>query len=294
MKQQIKKIELLIIALTFSGFIFSQVTVPVSLKELAAYNREREAMKFMKIDLSQSWLYLVKDNIISSNKLLVQEIYYNKEGLPERILQYDEMQKIKNFIVVKYNSRHLPFEEIKFSADSVLISGIMFEYDKNDLLSKQVDYDADAEIIAAQTYTRSGDSINVLVTDKSGNFIYKNHISLSGDMDNSLIKSMVKSDKNNTVFEETVFEYDELQSLRRKFVYDNKNLGTRRDFVYNDEGALIRTVTYDDNSKTLSDSSFEYDEYGNVIRIIDLDSANGTTKVYFIKYLAKVAGDVKE
>ncbi len=286
-----KKWGLLMVFCLTTLVSISQITVPVSKKELANYNREREAMTFMKIDLSQTWLYMVKDNIISSNKILIQEIYYSQLGLAERIMQFDENQNLKTFTVVKYNNRHLPFEEIKFSADSVLEGGVMFEYDKNDLLSKQVDYDNNAEIIAAQTYFRSNDSIYVLVTDKSGNLIYKNFISITGDSKNDLIKSMEKKDKNNTLFEKTIFEYDELQSLRRKTVYDNKNRGTKREFVYNDDGALIRTVTYDENSTILTDSSFEYDQYGNVTRIIDLNSENGITKVYFIKYLAKVSGN---
>jgi YD repeat-containing protein len=291
MENVLKSITFLIAVLVLPLVLLSQITVPVNYKELADYKRESDAMKFMKIDLSQTWLFMVKDNIISSNKILVQEVYYNSEGLPERILHYDEMQKLKTYTVIKYNNHKLPFEEIDFTADSVLISGILFEYDDNDLLSRQVDYDNKAELIAMQTYQRSNDSIMISVTDKAGNLIYKNLIILSGKIGKEQIKSMTKSDRNNTVFEKVMFEYDELQSLSRKFVYDDKNIGTRREFVYNDEGALIRTVTYDENSAIHSDSSFEYDNYGNVIRIIDLDSSTGSTKVYFVKYLAKVAGN---
>jgi hypothetical protein len=291
MKNVLKSLAFLIAALVLPLVLLSQITVPVNYKELADYKRESDAMKFMKIDLSQTWLFMVKDNIISSNKILVQEVYYNSEGLPARILHYDEMQKLKTYTVIKYNNHKLPFEEIDFTADSVLISGILFEYDDNDLLSRQVDYDNKAELIAMQTYQRSNDSIMISVSDKAGNLIYKNLIVLSGKIGKEQIKSMTKTDRNNTVFEKVMFEYDELQSLSRKFVYDDKNIGTRREFVYNDEGALIRTITYDENSSIHSDSSFEYDNYGNVIRIIDLDSATGTTKVYFVKYLAKVAGN---
>jgi len=284
----LKKGNVLIILICLYIQVWSQITVPITVKELGDYNRNRDLMSFMKIDLSQTWLYMVKDNVISSNRILVQEIYYNKSGLPEKIFQYDDSQKIQNFTVVKYNNQNLPFEEIKFAADSILISGVMYEYDENNLLKVQIDYKTNAEIIAIQNYTRSSDSIYVSVIDKNGVLIYKNIILLSDDTENALIKGMIKKDKNNTVFEKTVFEYDEFQSLRHKFIYDEQNQGTRRVFVYDDQGALVRAVTYGENLKVLSDSSFEYDELGNIVRIIDYESELRNTKVYFIKYLSRV------
>ncbi|MDD3858726.1 MAG: hypothetical protein PHW83_00890 [Bacteroidales bacterium] len=280
--------NVLVLAICLSTIVWSQITVPITVKELSDYNRNRDLMSFMKIDMSQTWLYMVKDNVISSNRILVQEIYYNKSGLPEKIYQYDENQNVENFTVVKYNNQNLPFEEIKFSADSSLISGVMYEYDENNLLKVQIDYKTNAEIIAIQNYTRASDSIYVSVFDKNGALIYKNIILLSDVTDNALIKGMIKKDKNNTVFEKTVFEYDEFQSLQHKFIYDEKNQGTRRVFVYDEQGALVRTVTYGENLKVLSDSSFEYDEFGNVVRIIDYESEERSTKVYFIKYLSRV------
>jgi len=284
--RRIQVLLLLILLTVFSAPVYTQITVPVTAKELADYQRESEAMVFMKIDLSQTWLYMVKDNVISSNKLLVQEIYFNKAGLPERLSHYDEAQKLNSFTVIKYNARNLPFEEIKFTPDSTLISGTLFEYDENDLLSKQVNYGNDAQILLMQEYSRSNDSIYVKVCDKNGILVYKSIITLSRR--SGEIKNMIKVDNNNEIIERTIFETDEPRSITRKFVYDSENRGIRRDFVYSDEGALIRTVTYDQNSEIMSDSSFEYDEYGNLIRIIDMDQATTTTKMYFIKYLTQV------
>ncbi|HOZ29466.1 MAG TPA: hypothetical protein PLL66_00995 [Bacteroidales bacterium] len=283
-----KNVCLIILYICFSVVVTAQITVPITLKELNEHKRNRDLISFMKIDMSQTWLYMVKDNVISSNRLLVQEIYYNKSGLPEKILQYDENQKVQSFTIVKYNNNNLPFEEIKFASDSVLISGVMYKYDENDLLNSQIDYKTNAEVIAVQNYNRSADSIFVSVLDKNGALIYKNIILLSDTTCNAMIKGMIKKDKNDTIFEKTVFEYDEFQSLRHKFIYDKNNHGTRRVFVYDEQGALIRAVTYGDNVKVLSDSSYEYDEYGNVTRVFDYDSENNTTKVYFIKYLSKI------
>jgi hypothetical protein len=268
---------------------YAQINVPINSKELSDYNREREVLSFMKIDLSQTWLYMVKDNVISSNKILVQEVYYNKSGVPERIVQYNEKQKPETFTVIKYNSKNLPFEEIKFSADSTLIKGTLFEYSENGYLNKQVDYNNEGGVIAVQNYNRYSDSIVVTVSDATGALIYKSTMDFSGNPD--LMKNLVKTDKRNTVFEKVVFEYDELQSLTRKFVYDSNNTGIKRDFVYNNEGALIRTMTYNEAQEIISDSSFEYDEYGNLIQIIDDDK--DSMKVYFINYLSKIGNNDK-
>lgn len=279
----LKSLQVLFLSCIFTN-TFCQINVPINSKELADYNREKEVVAFLKINLSQTWLYMVKDNIISSNKILIQEVYYNNSGVPERIVQYNEKQKPENFTTIKYNIKNLPFEEITFKADSTLVKGTLFEYDTNGYLNKQVDYNNEAGVIAVQSYTRYQDSIVVSVNDKGGNLIYRNTIDFAENKD--LMKSMVKTDLKNNVFEKVVFEYNELQSLTRKFVYNADNTGIRRDFVYNEEGALIRTVTYNESSEISSDSSFEYDDYGNIIRIVDAEGDN--MKVFFINYLSKV------
>lgn len=265
----------------------AQITVPINEKELEDYTREREAMSYMKIDLSQTWLYMVKENIISSNKILLQEVYYSKAGTPETVMHYNENHSIANFKKIKYNSKNLPFEEIRFSTDSSLLGGVMFEYYDNGLLKKQTDYDENANITVIQEYVRSNDTIYLNVFDGKGTFVYRNIIlteKVSGAM---LIKAMYKIDRNNKILETTILEYDELLSLRRKMIYDDKNNGTRREFVYDDDGALLRSVIYNENNEIITDSSFEYDKYGNVIRIIEFDKESASTKLYFINYLSK-------
>lgn len=266
---------------------FAQITVPINEKELEDYNREREAMSAMKIDLSQTWLYMVKDNIISSNKILLQEVYYNKAGTPETIMHYNENHSVANFKKIKYNSKNFPFEEIRFSADSSLLGGVMFEYYDNGLLKKQTDYDENANLTVVQEYVRSKDTIYVNVYDGKGAFVYRNIMLSKKVSGTELIETMYKVDRNNNILETTKLEYDQLLSLRRKMIYDDKNKGTRREFVYDDDGALLRSVTYNENNIIITDSSFEYDKYGNVIRIIEFDKESASTKLYFINYLSK-------
>jgi hypothetical protein len=273
--------------LCLSSIIIAQITVPINEKELEDYNREREAMIAMKIDLSQTWLYMVRDNIISSNKILLQEVYYSKAGTPETVKHYNEKNSVAHFKKIKYNSKNLPFEEISFSTDSSLLGGVMFEYYDNGVLKKQTDYDENANVTVMQEYVRSNDTIYINVYDGKGVFVYRNIMLTEKVSGTTLIKAMYKVDKNNNILETTILEYDQLLSLRRKMIYDDKNKGTKREFVYDDEGALLRTVTYNESNQTITDSSFEYDSYGNVIRIIEFDRETASTKLYFINYLSK-------
>lgn len=288
MKGFMKKIQFLVLLIFISNFVISQITVPISEREYEQYNRERQAIKAMKIDLSQTWMFMVKNNVISNNKLLLSEVYFNKEGLPEIIVQYDENQNIVSNTTVKYNAKNLPFEEIKFSKDSSLINGVLFEYDQDGLLIKQINYNEDAVLTAVQEYTRKGDTVFISVFDNHGDLAYVN-ILLYEKIDGiSLLKSMYKVDKNQNVVEESLFDYNELYSLRRKTVYDDKNSGTIKNFVYNSDGAMLRTIISDENGKIISDTSYEYDDYGNVIRIIEYDERSASSKLFFINYLSLV------
>lgn len=289
----LNKSDILRILIIAAGIIvlpyysFAQITVPINEKELADFTREREAMSFMSIDLSQTWLYMVKDNIISTNKILLQEVYYNNLGAPEKIIQYDENQNVSSFKTIKYNHKNLPFEEIRFSSDSLLLGGIMFEYYENDLLKKQIDYNENAIVTAIQEYQRTEDSIIVNVLDGQGIFVYRNILLTENTSETNLIKAMYKVDRNNNVLEMTVLEYDELLALRRKMIYDDKNKGTRRDFIYNEDGSLLRSVTYNEEGTVLNDASYEYDKFGNVIRLIEFDKKTSSTRLYFINYLSE-------
>jgi YD repeat-containing protein len=155
------------------------------------------------------------------------------------------------------------------------------------LLKKQIDYDENANVTVIQEYVRRNDTIYINVYDGKAAFVYRNIMLTEKVSGTSLIKAMYKVDRNNNILETTILEYDQLLSLRRKMIYDDKNKGTKREFVYDDDGALLRSVTYNENNEIISDSSYEYDKYGNVIRIIEFDKGTTSTKLYFINYLSK-------
>jgi hypothetical protein len=267
--------------------LFSQITIPLTKSDLLKYNMEKDAMVFLNIDMAENWLYMVKGNQVSNNKLLVSSVLYNKSGLPERIYYYDEMQRPGSFVVIKYNNQNLPFEEIKFSSDSILMSGIMYEYNNENLLFRQIGYDNRTQIIYINSFFRENDSIFIVSTNNKNQIIYRSLISFYENEEKDLIKSMVKTDRNNKLIEETIFEYDKLTSLTKKTVYDSEDKGTLREFVYNEDGAMTKSVTYDYQNNEIQSISFEYDKYGNISRIIEYNEAEKMTSVYMMQYYTK-------
>ncbi|MDD2633930.1 MAG: hypothetical protein PHW82_00355 [Bacteroidales bacterium] len=283
--------ELYIIVLLSISFVVvsnSQVSVPLTNKDLNDIRRERDFIKTMNINLSQTWLYMVKDNIISSNKLLVSEIVYNTDGLPQKICFFDENRKLNSFTVVKYNKQLLAFEEIRFSADSTLINGIMYEYDKNNLLSKQINYNNKAEIISIIINSRSNDTIYINDYDSNNNLKDASIIILDNISGTDLIKKTLKLDKNSMPVEKQIFEYDEMAALHKKTIFENGVSTGYKHFVYNEEGALVKSSFYDAVSELVSSTSYEYDQYGNLDRIIERAEKDNNTKVFMINYLSKV------
>ncbi len=281
------KFAIFIILCSLVPSSFAQISVPITDRDLSDYNRERQTIEMMNIDLSQTWLYMAKDNLMSSNKILVSEVGYNKNGSPEKIFFYDENQKIKNFTVIKYNNQNLPFEEIRFNGDSTLLNGIMYAYNKNNLLIQQINYSNNGKIIFSQSYNRSNDTIYVGVFNGKEEIVSRNIITLEEKNSYDYISKLMKIDQSNKVIEQVVFEYDEMAELTKKFIIDENNHAQTKGFVYNEDGALIKSSFYDIQSKLISSSSYEYDLYGNISRIIENTSIDNSTKIFEIKYLSR-------
>jgi len=187
-----KKIIIFVMLASFVDSNYAQISIPVKNKELRDYNRVRQPIEMINIDLSKTWLYIAKDNLMSSNKILVSEVVYNNNGSPEKMFFYDENQNIKTFTVIKYNNQNLPFEEIRFNADSTLLNGIMYAYDKNNLLLQQINYSNNGKIISSQSYNRSNDTIYVGVFNGKEEIISRNIITLEEKDYYNYIKNIVK------------------------------------------------------------------------------------------------------
>jgi hypothetical protein len=269
------------------GSVFAQVNVPLTKTDLDDIQREREIIKMMNINLSQTWLFMVKDNLISSNKLLVSEIYYNNQGLPERIYFFNQSQELESFTVVKYNKQNLPFEEIRFLADSSLLNGIMYVYNELDFLEKQINYNKNSEIVSVFEHQRKNDTVFITEYDKNEKIATQSYIVIDNIDGFELTGKIISNSSQNDITEKQIFEYDDMALLRKKIIFEGGQNTGHKDFVYNDDGALVKSTLFGATSNVLSSNSYEYDSYGNVNRIIEREEKDNSTKVFVIKYLTR-------
>jgi hypothetical protein len=167
----------------------------------------------------------------------------------------------------------------------------MYEYDESNLLKKQYNYNNKSEIVSVFDYKRNNDSIFITEFDGNQNIKSTNLICLTkGSL--AKIKKIVKFDINNNQIEKQEFEYDEMSSLRKKNIFENGIKTGYKEFVYNDEGALVKSSYFTNDSELFNSTSYEYDNYGNIIRIIERSESDNSTKVFVINYLSKASNQV--
>lgn len=268
--------------------VYAQVSVPLTNSDLMDIERERDIMKMMNIDVSQTWMSLVKGSIVSTNRVLVSEIYYNDFGCPEKMMFFDERKNLETFTVVKYNNNKLPFEEIRFSADSSLINGIMYIYDDTDLLEKQINYNNAADILSTYVYERTADSVLIYEYDYADELLSSSYFLMKSESFTGRIDKIVKKDYKNNTSEKQIFEYDDMSILTRKLLFENNNSAGFKTFIYSDEGALLKVSFYNDQDVLINSTSYEYDSFGNIISIIEKDEVENMSKVFSIKYLTRI------
>ncbi|PLX08150.1 MAG: hypothetical protein C0596_07575 [Marinilabiliales bacterium] len=274
-----------------STIVKAQVNVPLTSSDLMDIQRERDIMKMMNIDVSQTWLYLVKDNMVSSNKYLVSEIIYNESGSPEKMVFFDEDMHVKSFTKVKYNKKNLPFEEIRFTSDSSLLNGIMYIYDKDDLLEKQINYNNSGDIISTYKYSRLNDTVFIDEFNGLDDLVSKSFLIIDSGERTDYIKKIVKINTSDNTVEKQIFEYDDMSLLTKKTIIEGESNTGYKTFVYNDDGALVKSSFYTENNEFVNSTSYEYDDYGNVIRIIERQEKDNSTKVFVINYLTKTQNE---
>ncbi len=283
-----RKLFAILIIILSAWSSYAQVNVPITNADLMDIERERDIMKMMNIDVSQTWMSLVKDNIVSTNRVLVSEIYYNDFGCPEKMMFFDERRNLETFTVVKYNNNKLPFEEIRFSADSSLINGIMYMYDEQNLLSKQLNYNNLEGVVSSFVYKRVNDSVLIDEFNSENQLLSSSYFLIDQTSVSDRIEKIVKTNYESNITEKQVFEYDEMSTLTKKFLFENNNSAGYKTFIYSDEGALLKVSYFNGQDKLINSTSYEYDSFGNIISIIEKDELEDMSKVFSIKYLTKM------
>lgn len=278
----------LILLLTKSTI--GQFIIPFTKSELKQYYAQKDSLSHENIDIAKVWLYNVNGNKVSSSRILTSEIIYDNNGLPKKIINYDEKQNIKSFTYIKYNNQLLPFEEVKFNADSILLGGVMYEY-KDSLVFRQVGYEY-SKIKYINTYMMRNNNMVIISSNDNNDVIYRSLVDfcdIGGD--HNFIISMIKIGISNDNFEKIIVEQDKFLSLTKKYIYDDKDNGILKKVFYDNNGKVIKMITYDINNNEIQNSSFEYNERGSVSRVIEYSEIQKQTSVYVINYFSKTKKD---
>lgn len=265
--------------------ISSQINIPVADNDLYINNNVKDIISSKNINSAQVWLYSIKNNIISNNKFLVTEITFNKQGLPEKVINFNEKQNISFFTVIKYKNDLLPFEEITFTSDTALIDGTFYEYDENKLLKRKIHYNNSGEIDHIGSYLRN-DSIQIVITGRNNKTTLSHSLITSKDKGKELIKNIIKVDHSGD-FINARHSNNKLTPPTKKYDCGKNDQGSSKEFIYKDNGVISKTITYDSHKKEIENSSYEYNEDGNLVRIIEHQDKNNTTNIYTIRYFTK-------
>ena len=263
---------LLILLLPLTGWV--QVWIPVTKSDAVACWTYSQNIKEKSYHSSVTWKATVKDNVISrTKKVLFSETYYNERGQSSKIIYFDEENRPKCFTIVKYNSRNLPFEEINFTPDSVLIGGTLYEYNDENMLVSHVSYQG-ASVTSNYRIERMSDSIVVSEVDSLGKVVSSGSISSIADDQKELVFRRAQSQEN------PAGDYDILSEITRKHIVGSAE---KKVFIYEND-KVVKTSVFGHDGEEISSASLEYDQSGNIIRIIERLENDGATNVYMIKY----------
>lgn len=261
-----------------------QIIIPSSIKQLEDYERESKIRAFLGIDLSVTKANEIIDNQLTGQRIDVSRTYYNEAGLAERIIHFDSAGNYSSFSIIKYFENNLPMERIKFSPDSIIIEGTSYKYNDDNLIVEITNYTFPAIVTTQNRYFYENDKTITKRYNRENELLYKNELTFFGNPSEGLIKTSIKSDIDGHVFETIQYTYNENNRLAEKHLVSDFRGKSRTKFEYNAEGALVKTTINDLLNRKKIITIMQYDDFGNLIKIIDKNEHGEKTNYLTIEY----------
>lgn len=223
---------------------------------------------------------LVKTQISSNGGKIEYE--YNANGDVTKKTQYTSKGK-EATATYKYGSNNLVTEAITYDANDKMDTRMTYEYEADNMIKSSL-YSADNELMLWKEfdYDENGNNIrmsehNTVVVRADDYFLYEY------DADNNLTKE-TQYYSDDTLAKWTEYTYSKMEdgiTLKLEVQYDKDGTaGNSYEYYYNSKNNLIKTVPHSGFSGANSIMEREYDEYGNVLRVISTGS-NGKPMVAF-------------
>ncbi len=265
----------------------TQFIVPATQQELIDFERERQIRAFIGIDLAVTHANEYVADSLTGRRMIVSQIMYNQDGNAETIMYYDSAGNYNGFELISYYENKMPMERIRFSADSVMISGILYEYDEAKLVTKIINYRSPATLVTESIYIKKSDKVLIENYDAAKNLIFKEKRHLEINEDSQRYTLIQKSDKEDYIFESVYFEYSNGNRASKKQLVSDVRGKMDTYFTYSHEGALIAKHEKDLIEGTEIIATFEYDEFGNLTKIIDRNAKGEVVSYLTISYFSK-------
>lgn len=280
----------LIVLLIISLPLFSQFSLPITQKDFADYERERKIRSFIGIDLSVTKANEIKNNELTDNSIVVSRIYYQETGVPKKIIHYDSLGRFESFSKIQYYENFLPKEKKRFSKDSVLLDGVIYEYNQDNLISSLINFRSPALLLTRTEYLYKQNKVVESHYNSENSLLYKHEMQYFEESEKSNLKSSIKSDADNHVFETIKYSYDKNGRLHEKNTISDFKGKTTKNYFYNIEGAITETIEKDLINNEVLHTVFQYDDFGNLIKIIEYDGEENIQSYLTVEYFVKSSG----
>ncbi len=280
----------LIVALLVSSAIPAQHDPILNQFELQRIMRENNTIQFLGINLMRTYLMELDGDAITGRRALISEVYYTPQGNPDYTLYYDSIGKRDRYTLFRYNDNNIKTEEIYFTRDSLLRGGFAVESNSKGITQKQYYYNNRGEFVARQEYKY--DSVNnqviAQIYNHSNQLTMKRHYVFDADGNNEIVKYVYTRSAEGDLIDSISLSYGTGGLVEEKRFYDANGVMIQKlEYVYNESGAVLKSIENNRVTRHIRELSFTYDEFENMEGM--LESIDGKPMSYLrFEYYTRV------